>query len=224
MIILGGLGGGGDVGLALILAEHSQLWNRLGAVVSFARCKPLRRWVFGERVSRALIRVAQGSVPSRRFFEDKIGDIVGDVPVYIVCREADVEGIAEGLLWAVREHGVDCTLHTDLGGNSLVLGYEDRLGSYTTDTLARAALYLVSRRTGLRSIVAAGLLGGEGGGGELSLLWLAATLALLRERGAILDLESPGPESAWPARLLLSRAESGMPPTSRRSRAGGRPT
>lgn len=70
-LVVGGVGGGGDIGLAAILVEHYGLQGRVSAVVSFARCKTGKRGV-GRSVAGALVEVVPGLGLGRRAFEDKL--------------------------------------------------------------------------------------------------------------------------------------------------------
>ncbi len=211
-LIVGGVGGGGDVGLAAILVEHYGLQGKVSAVVSFARCKTGKRGV-RRRVAGALVEVAASSGLGRRVFEDKLPMVAGWARrVYLVCTEDPWNGVEEAMDWVGAELAPGCSLHADIGGDALLLGYEEGLGSYRTDAVARAAIAYAARRHGIQAFLAVGAAGAEGGGGEIALLDLAATLSYMDESGAILAAVQPSLESLWIARALLRLAESGMLP------------
>ena len=222
-VIVGGIGGGGDVGLAAVIVEDVGLRGSVSAIASFNRCS--RRTAPGglERVAGALYRVGRGARLGRRVFEDKLPLVAGWArEVYILCAEDPWPWLVEGLEWLLDRYGVSCMVHADTGGDALVTGYEREMGSYTVDTVARAVLASVSERRGVRSILAVGAAGGEGGGRELGLDDLAATLSLLDSEGAILGAFAPRRESLALARALLGLAESGMLPLFLRAAEGAR--
>jgi len=222
-IVVGGIGGGGDVGLAVVLVEDRGLGRSVEAVVSFARCSRRTAPPGLERVGGALYRVVPGARLGRRVFEDKLGAAVswaGDV--FIVCVESPWKELVEGFELLLNRYMIECMLHADIGGDALITGYEAGLGSYRVDTAARALLTYAAEKHGIRSILAVGAAGGEGGGGEIGLPDLAATLSLLSSEGAILGAFTPSRESLAPAWSLLRGAESGMLPLFLRSVMGAR--
>ena len=197
-VLLGGLGGGGDVGLALVL---SQLLVGVEVVyASFARCSPGK--YEGVRVAGALF------VPARyhpRDFEWALHTLMPGTPVYRICVKAAREEVMEALEWLHREYGPVCSLHADIGGDGLLTGFEEGLGSYTTDTLARAALVEASSWYGWRSLLAVGGLQLEGGNRRaLRLDEQVADLLYYKEKGALLGVVEPPGEAAALARALLN--------------------
>ncbi len=107
-----------------------------------------------------------------------------------------------------------------MGGDSILLGYESRLGSYITDTVATASLYWLSSQYGIRTILAIGSFGAEVGGSELNLEEIVLTLIYLMERETLLGIWIPRIEHTTIAWSLLSMAESGMLPMFLHSVAG----
>lgn len=222
-VIVGGIGGGGDVGLAVVVVEDARLQGSVEAVASFARCSGRTVPNGLERVAGALYRVLPSAVLGRRVFEDKLVSTVWWArEVFILCAEDPWGELVEGVEWLLQEYGAKCMIHADIGGDALVTGYEAGLGSYTVDTVAKAVLASVSGVRGVRSIIAVGAAGGEGGGGEIGLDDLAATLSLLDSEGAILGAFAPRRESLAPAWSLLGRAESGMLPLFLQAAEGAR--
>ena len=118
----------------------------------------------------------------------------------------------DGLRFLIETYRPKRMLHTDLGGDGVVTGYEDSLGSYKTDTVARALLPEAAGQAGVNSITAVGCTGCEGGGGELSGEWFAATLLFAEKQGAFLGVTEPGREHIGEIQALLTLAESGMLP------------
>ncbi len=210
-VVIGGLGGGGDVGLALILAHELFRAGYRVYVVSFV---PYRVKDFGgERVSGALVRPVRVRNYGYRVFEDKLYKIgVPEDSVYVVCADDIYENVLEAMDWVARVLRPACTLHTDLGGDGLVLGYEEKLGSYATDTVARAALAYLERRWGIAARIGVGGLGAEGGGKEINMWELVADLYYLKDKGALLTVLEPDPTDAWIGHELLKYASSGMLP------------
>ena len=222
-VLVGGLGGGGDVGLAVVLAEDRGFKSRVSAVASFANCSSRHVPPGLRRVAGALYMVEEGADLGRRVFEDKLPRVVPWARrVYIICAMDDWEAVVEGLEWLGSNHGVDCSLHADIGGDALMTGMEEGMGSYLVDAVARAALAYAAERLGWKSMIAVGAAGGEGGGGEIPLEDLAATLKYLEDSGAILGALAPRRESLALAWTLLQRAESGMLPLYLQAASGAR--
>ncbi len=212
-VVVGGLGGGGDVGLASIIVEALGLGDRVAAVASFHRCWAGGSRGVGARVRGALVRITGGVDLGRRVFEDKLQGIAGWAgEVYLVCLMEPWRSIAEAMEWLATRLEPDCILAADIGGDGLLLGYEKRLGTYIEDAVARAALAWASEQYGVESIVAVGGIGAEGGGGELLLPDLYATVKYLEQKGIVLGGLAPGPRHTRVARRLLEMAESGMLP------------
>lgn len=197
LVVLGGLGGGGDIGLAIIL-EH--LLEGVETVyVSFAGCRPST--YPGHRVAGSLF------VPIRhhpRDFEWSLKKLRPDAAVYRLCVKAERSLVEEALEWLDRAYRPECTLHTDIGGDGALTGYEKDLGSYITDTLARAALLWAHEMLGWRSLLAIGGLQLEGGRRRfLNLEELVADLLYYEEKGALLGVIDPPPGTVQRAKAIL---------------------
>ncbi len=215
-LIVGGLGGGGDVVLALMMVKAAGIDFSDISVLSFRGCS-----IRGDRikdlvVEGALIEVSpqKGVIfASRRVFEDKI-HLTGITPrgVYMICTKESWGDMVKGLRRVIEDHKPSCLFHTDVGGDSIVLGYEERLGSFKADTVARALLAHASRSYGVKSFIASAAVGAEGGGDELSLEWLAATLEFLRSKGALSAVTTLPNEVGDIGAEFLKYADSGMIP------------
>lgn len=206
--IIGGIGGGGDVGLALILAADVLRGNEI-IVASFSRCSS--KHFPSEKVRAALVRPAKGINYGPRFFEDKLVRLgISREKIYVICTKDSFENIVEGVEHLFSTANPDAVLYTDIGGDALLLGYESYLGSYITDTVARAALSKVATSHGLKPMLGIGAIGAEGGGGYLDMEELVAGLVYLDEIGVVLGGYVPNQEAAWPAWELLNYTESGM--------------
>ena len=72
VVVIGGLGGGGDVGLALLLAQAMGLKPGKTIVASFLRCSVKRDRLTGLSMEGSLIKVPPGYFADKRMFEDKI--------------------------------------------------------------------------------------------------------------------------------------------------------
>lgn len=212
ILVIGGLGGGGDVALSLMLARAMGVEDEDLVVASFLNCSVARGRLRDLAVEGSLIRVTTGYFMDRRVFEDKLSLVAPGLEgrVYGVCTRDPWESMVRGLKRLIRDYEPTCMLHSDIGGDALLLGYEDRLGSYKTDTVARALLAeAVEWR--VKSIIAIGCLGCEGGGAELDMEWLAADVAYTAEQGALLGVLG-GTLPTGEAEALLGLAESGMLP------------
>ena len=62
----------------------------------------------------------------------------------------------EALDWLSENHDPELALHAEIGGDGLLTGFERNLGSYKTDTLARAALLMATESHGWGSYIAVG--------------------------------------------------------------------
>ncbi len=212
--LLGGLGGGGDVGLALILAQALGLKPEEMVIASFIRCSVDKDKLKDLRVKGSLIKVPPSYFAERRMFEDKLHLVeprLGD-RVYVICTRDQWSMMTMGLTHLLDKYKPKCMINTDLGGDGVLLGYEENLGSFTTDTVAKALLYWAAREHGVRTLIASGCVGCEGGGRELSEEWLAASLLYTDNQGALVGVLEPPSNGARVAGKLLGHAESGMLP------------
>jgi len=177
VVLVGGLGGGGDSGGAIPIAFEL---GRLGIGVVFAgfvnaRVEDIRgaEWVAG-----ALLRVHPGSSSgSVRFFEPSIARL-GYETYCICCRESRSK-VLEAVEWLVDNYGVETIISVDLGGDSLVFGDEPLVGSWKEDMAALSILAEVSKKNNVKTYLAVAVLGGEAGGKGLSLPHLAENIQRL---------------------------------------------
>ncbi|HDM92574.1 MAG TPA: DUF1152 domain-containing protein [Candidatus Korarchaeota archaeon] len=160
MILVGGLGGGGDSGgalaIALALRRHANV-AILGAVP--CRSSDLVR---AKRVAGSVFEVTPRTWVSGRFFESRIASLGWEV--YVACMEDGLEGAVEGLETLISQRRVDAIVGVDLGGDALLRGDEPELGSAAEDAMGLALLSEVSRELGVKVLVAVGALGAEMGG------------------------------------------------------------
>ena len=216
-LVVGGLGGGGDVALAIMMVKAAGINLGDVPILSFRGCSIRRGRLKDLVVEGALIEVPStrgGSYfASRRVFEDKLHLMgVSTKGVYVICTKESWEDMVEGLNWIMKSYRPSCLVHTDIGGDAIVLGYEERLGSFKADTVARALLAHASKRYGVRSLIASAAVGAEGGGEELSLEWLAADLEFLRSKGALIAVTTLPREVYRIGEEFLKHADSGMLP------------
>ena len=105
-------------------------------------------------------------------------------------------------------------ISVDLGGDSLIFGDEPLLGSFETDILGLMSLSTISRDPGVKTYLAAGALGLEGGGKGIDPEYLADNLIELNESGAYLGSYKPSQktlsEIISTISYLLSREKSAM--------------
>ena len=147
-------------------------------------------------------------------FEDKLPLIYPGLEgrIYAVCTRDTWRETMEGLMHLIDTYKPSCMLHADLGGDGLVTGYEETLGSYKTDTTARSLLAHTANHSGARRILAAGCTGCEGGGDELSDEWLAATLLYAEKHSALIGVTESSMDYTGEIKAFLALAESGMLP------------
>ncbi|MEB3806096.1 MAG: DUF1152 domain-containing protein [Desulfurococcales archaeon] len=194
--IVGGLGGGGDIGLALILATRLQTKP---VFASFSGCSPDKYG--GSRIVGSLFTP---TTYHPRDFEWSLKRLAPKAPVYRVCLRAPWEEVMEGVEWLISTYKPRCMLHADLGGDGLLTGYEESLGSYIADTLARAVLHEVATRHRIRSTLAVGALQLEGGRRRLfSLEEQVAAIAYYDSLGHLLGVIDPPRDTVHLAKLLL---------------------
>ena len=180
IVVVGGLGGGGDSGGAVPIAFELE---RLGIRVVFAgfvnaRVEDIRG---AERVAGGLLRVYPGSSSgSIRFFEPGIAGL--GYETYCICSKEPRPMVLEAVEWLVDNYGVEAIISVDLGGDSLVFGDEPLVGSWKEDMAALSILAEVSGRKTVKTYLAVAVLGGEAGGRGLSLPHLAENIQrLLRD-------------------------------------------
>jgi len=210
-VIVGGLGGGGDVGGALVLATHLKKMGINPVIASFVRCS-LKTVLNVEYIAGALVKVLPHSRRLRgRFFEPLV--VRQGYEVYAICVEEEREKIMEGIKHLVNTKGARVWIATDLGGDSLLKGDEPHLGSYTTDMLAEASLASASDQLSIKTYLAVGALGMEGGG-EMDQANLASRLLELERGGHYLGQYYPPADVKWDAldaiSTLLDSIGSGM--------------
>ncbi|MCE4617709.1 MAG: DUF1152 domain-containing protein, partial [Desulfurococcales archaeon] len=214
-IVIGGLGGGGDVVLALTLAQTAGIEPHNTIITSFLRCSIQRDRLKDLAVKGALIKLPPGYFKyNKRIFEDKISllDPRYKGRTYAICTREPWKNMEAAIDYIMTIHKPKVLLHTDLGGDGVILGYEPELGSYKTDIIARALLAHTARKHNVKTLIAAGCVGCEGGGVEISQEWLAATLAYLKARGALIGVTTLTQEPIRKAQQYLKTAESGMLP------------
>ena len=210
----GGLGGGGDIGLSVILLgglEEIARRSREIVVVSFAGCRARES---GSRVRGALVTPSR---PTDKNFELALRILVPQLRTYTICTKEGWNSILEAVDYVASEISPSCWLASDIGGDGAVTGYESKHGSYKTDSIARAALAYASRRHGLRGIVAVGGLGLEGGGryDSLDMNEMTATMMWHEKHKALLGVYTPSPRQASSARRLLNvKLPGGVEPVS----------
>lgn len=162
MIVVGGLGGGGDVLGAVTLAIHlDKLMKIKPLIVSFYRCSS-RDIVDGKQIADTIIEVHEDTSGSFRYFDPLIARL--GYKVYTICLKNDKETVINDLRYFAKKQNISKWIAVDLGGDSLVNGDEPELASYVTDTLGIASLSILDEESLLKSYLAVGVLGLEGGG------------------------------------------------------------
>ncbi|UXD22238.1 hypothetical protein IPA_02805 [Ignicoccus pacificus DSM 13166] len=203
LVIIGGIGGGGDIGLALVLKDYLNLIP--ASVLSFLNCPSKKLPVPGKKAYKGLWIP---SVEHPRLFEAKLNVMEPNLSVFAICTREHWNVVKRGLDYFMKLFDPKITLHTDLGGDAIVLGYESNFGSYKTDALGRAALHYLSTEYGVRVYLAVGNVGAE----AWKLHELVAILKYLKEEGVFVGSILPSKESLVKAKLLASLGCSGMLP------------
>ena len=195
--LLGGLGGGGDIGLIIVL--ETLLMDVEPVYVSFAGCKPQK--YAGRRVAGSLF---EPIAYHPRDFEWSLKKLMPEARVYRVCVKSDRGEVEEALEWLDDHYSPHCTLHADIGGDGILTGFEEGLGSYITDTLARASLLWATKKFGWKSYLAIGGLQLEGGKRRvLDLDELVADLLYYEEKGGLKAVIDPPATAVNRAMALL---------------------
>ncbi len=162
MILVGGVGGGGDSAGALSLALYVR--KKLGEKVAIlgmvrARVKNIEK---PKRVIKGIIEVKAETWASGRFFEPHIASLGWET--YVVCLEENLDDILEGLEVLVEEKSVKHIVSIDFGGDVIVRGDEPDLGSPVSDAVGLAVLAEAKEKLGLNTVLGVGNLGAEFGG------------------------------------------------------------
>ncbi len=190
VVLLGGLGGGGDSGGALPFAFEL---NRLGVTTVFAgfvnaRVGDVRG---AEHITGALMRVYSSTVsPSTRFFEPSIAFL--GYETYCICCKEPRPMVLEAVNWLIRKYRVKTLIYVDMGGDSLVFGDEPLVGSWKEDMAALSILAETAEKNNVKAYLAVGVLGGEGGGKSLSQPHLAENISWLLRDKAYYGYYEPG--------------------------------
>ena len=130
-----------------------------------------------ERVTKALLRVRPDSSSSVvRFFEPALASLGHET--YCICLRESRQAVLNALKWLVENYDVRSTVHANMGGDSLTFGDEPALGSWEDDMASLNVLVELSNANNVRTHLAVGVLGGEGGRG-LSPIYLAENLVEL---------------------------------------------
>jgi len=159
MILVGGLGGGGDSGGALSVAIALRKLDIEVSILGMVSCRvdDIQRV---EHLCGALVRVNEDSWSGGRFFEPHIAALGWET--YVMCLNESLDKAVEGLDY-LKEQGVKAVFSVDFGGDALVRGDEPEVGSAASDAMGLAIL-AKAREIGLESLLGIGALGAEGGG------------------------------------------------------------
>lgn len=181
IVLVGGLGGGGDSGGALPLAFEL---NRLGIDTVFAgfinaRSSDIRG---AEKVGDALMKIYPfSSSLSVRFFEPNIASL--GYETYCICCKESRSMVLEAVERLIKRYRAETLIYVDMGGDALVFGDEPLVGSWKEDMAALSILAEVAEKNGAKTYLAVGVLGGEAGGKGLSPPHLAENiLSLLQDK------------------------------------------
>jgi len=208
LILVGGLGGGGDSAGSLSLAIALKHAGADVAILGMVNCR-VRDVVRSERVAGSLLRVSRESWAGGRFFEPLIAELGWET--YVLCLREPLRAAVEGLE-SLREQGARAIVGVDFGGDALVRGDEPEVGSAWEDAMGLAVLVKASE-LGLASVAGVGALGAEWGGCIPMGLLTENLLEVSRMGGYLGSYEPSGEvlrEFAESARQLLRRVPSFM--------------
>ena len=210
MILVGGLGGGGDSGGSLSVALALK---KLGFNVSILAMLNARNddIISAKNLVGSLIEVYPYSWSSGRFFEPHIASL--GWRVYALCLREGLEEALKGLEFLKEKLGVKTVISVDFGADVLVKGDEPDVGSTSNDSLGLAVLVEASKRLKLETFLGVGVLGGEFGGCIPVELLVENILEIVRSNGYLgvyEPRENVKREFLGVASYLLSRVPSLM--------------
>jgi len=205
VILVGGVGGGGDSAGALSIATALRMAGADAAVLGMLNCAvgDVQR---AERLAGSLLAVRPDSWAGGRFFEPHIAGLGWDV--YAICLREGLEKALEGLDY-LKSMGARAVVGVDFGGDVPVKGDEPEVGSAFEDAMALASVVQGWGRGRPRR----GMLGAELGG-RIPTPILAENAAEIAGDGGYLGAYEPQGEALREflrtARWLLSRVSSFM--------------
>ena len=161
MILVGGLGGGGDSGGSLSVAIALKQLGLDVSILGVLNCHK-HNIVNAKVVAGSLLEINPASWSSGRFFEPHIASL--GWRVYSICIRDGLNEALEGLEKIVDDLNVKAFIGVDFGGDIIVKGDEPDVGSTTNDSMALALLVEAKRKLGLKTLLGVGVLGGEFGG------------------------------------------------------------
>jgi len=205
VILVGGVGGGGDSAGALSIATALRMAGADVAVLGMLNCS-VGDVQKAERLAGSLLAVRPDSWAGGRFFEPHIAALGWDV--YVICLREGLEKALEGLDY-LKSMGVRAVVGVDFGGDALVKGDEPEVGSAYEDAVALAAL----SKAGVKAVLGVGMLGAELGGRIPTPILAENTAEVARGGGYLGAYEPQGEvlrEFLRAARWLLSRVPSFM--------------
>jgi len=205
VILVGGVGGGGDSAGALSIAIAFKMAGAEVAVLGMLNCS-VGDVQKAERLAGSLLAVRPDSWAGGRFFEPHIAALGWDV--YAICLREGLEKAVEGLDY-LKSMGARAVVGVDFGGDAIVKGDEPEVGSAFEDAMALAAL----SKAGVKAVLGVGMLGAELGG-RIPTPILAENAVEIARGGGYLGAYEPQGEALREflraARLLLQRAPSFM--------------
>jgi len=162
MILIGGVGGGGDSAGALSLAlDVKEKLRKRVAILGMVRVR-VKNIEKPKRIIKGIVEVKGETWASGRFFEPRIASLGWET--YVVCLEEKLDDILEGLRVLVEEKDIKHIVCIDFGGDVLIRGNEPELGSPVSDAIGLAVLAEAKKKLGLHTILGIGNFGAEFGG------------------------------------------------------------
>ncbi|RLG78122.1 MAG: hypothetical protein DRO12_00155 [Thermoprotei archaeon] len=194
-VLFFGIGGGGDVVTAAMLALAARregyrayigsvVWERM-SVDPVPGPIPIDELVGVHRIGRysAMVKGSSRALRGGRevaFQASNVAQALNE-EVAVVDLSAAAEGVAEGLAELIRELDVEAVVAVDVGGDVLAKGYEDELWSPLADAVGLAAL--VRARVQVQKVLAVHSIGADG---ELSPGYILERISTVSSLGGLL--------------------------------------
>jgi len=159
LLLVGGLGGGGDSAGALALALK---FRRIGCDVSILGMVPcsVDSLIGAERLAGSLVKISPDTWAAGRFFEPHIARL--GWTVYVLCLNESLSMAVEGLEY-LKDEGAEAIVSVDFGGDALVRGDEPEVGSVAEDAMGLAIIQR-AEKLGFRTLLGVAAVGAEWGG------------------------------------------------------------
>ena len=185
-LLVGGLGGGGDVIASLATAFYLESLG-FETVMTGVHRWSMEAVTGGVKLSEALIQVDSSLRSSKRIPEIAVAETLNR-KTYLVLMGSRVDKAENAFKTLFESENIEGAVLVDAGGDSLVRGDEAQLGSPFTDHPAAAALVRASRSAGVKAVVGVAALGADY---EIPFSLLLENFQSLVARGAYMGCYKP---------------------------------